>query len=231
MLEKNPAFFSAEFRADLKVVAEAPDPVIAEIAKWLCTINSAKQLSDHDAWIPLLRKTGLVVEDLQKIIGPIFWIASRCLEKSVSMLDLGNDLIEAGVLTGATSEQTKQKILEIGKSIEPLIRKLEVESSPELPLLHIKSFKTRSIFVSEFTEEFEPARDKIQDYKPVLKSLHPRITLQLTFHEDFDPVGILLSLENVKELRTILELAEMQTKTSLQMLSPDKVVTPEHIAK
>jgi hypothetical protein len=233
ILEKSPAFYRSELRADLKAVTEASDSVIGTLSKWLASVRSTEQFSDSDKWVPISRQTGIPLDDLQSIVGSVVWVTSRCAEQDVRLADLVDDLAEAGILGDEPKfrGRAKHNILALGTPIEPLLRNLAAEVSPELPLLHIQSFNTRCVFISEFDEEFDADKDPIQSYKPSLKCLHPRVTLRLTFHEDHDPLGILLSPGNLKQLKMFLDAAEIQLRVASQMVSEDRVVRPKDLPK
>jgi hypothetical protein len=137
-------FVDADFRDDLKALKSASPAVIKSLAKWLATVESAGDLGDSDKWIPALKETGLVLDDLQKVVKPALWMADLCARKHVPMADLVDDLAESGIVgKGAQRKATKQKLLALGSPLEPLLQKAEVKASPELPLLYVKSIKTR----------------------------------------------------------------------------------------
>ncbi len=226
VLEKNPAFFSSELQSDIKRVAATKDETIDAISAWLRGIDAIESLSDSERWVPVSQKTGVLLDDLQKIVACVGWITSRCAENDVRLADFLEDLKEIGVFGPEPQEQeaAKNKLLALGKPLEPLLQKLVIKSSPELPLLHVETFKVRCIFISEFDQEFDPKKDSPTTYKPNLKYLHPRITLRISFHEEQEPIGILLSPENIRDFRKYLELAELQLAVASKMISQQKVV-------
>jgi len=228
LLEKNPVFFDADFRDDLKALKSASPAVIKSLAKWLATVESADDLGDSDKWIPVLKETGLVLDALQKVVKPVLWMADLCARKHVSMADLVDDLAESGIVgNGAQRKATKQKLLALGSPLEPLLQKAEVKASPELPLLYVKAIKTRCVFISEFDKEYNLETDTASSYKPGLRSLHPRVTLQLTFRDEaHEPIGILLSPSNLKDFKGFLEMAEVQLKAAARALPKAKVIHP-----
>jgi hypothetical protein len=230
ILSKNPGYFAKSFRADLKKAEEADEQVINSVAAWLGELADLDDFADIDNWIPASQKTRMSIDDLQDLLGPIMWMVNTCREESAQVEDLIDDLKETGILEDTESGHNLEKtILSLAHAARRLLEEADARTGPSLPLLYISRIRTRCIAVSEFDKGFNVDEDDPKTYKPTLKRIHPRLTLELEFKDKArEPVGILLTPKTLRDLKKWLDLAEVELRATEDAVSSREEVVKEN---
>lgn len=212
ILSEEPIFFTKDFPDDLSRLAHLTESNISAIKEWLSSLEDYSSLSSAEAWIEVSRALVLPIEDLQQALRPIGLIARLCVKHDVGTNNLIEHLEQRGIFAGDDDISKVRELLQL--LTPPMVVLLKVADEaigPDLPLLYIKSAKTQCIIVSEYKVDIDFKADDPQKYKPRIKKLHTRTTLELDFVDsNKEPVGILLTPESLRDLRNTLEAAEIE---------------------
>ena len=224
-LLKDSGFFTKKFQEDLRSLQQANDSLIQNIRNWLEEIKTAEDYEQDDKWARLSSTTGLTLDDLQCILRPVIFIASRSVENNISLEVIIAELRDANATDDFKTVSNRLRLL--GEPLSRLFQNLSDYTSPTLPFLYIENMHTSCIFVSGFEKDIDLQHDDPSMFRPTLKALFPRVSLELSFKDQEEPLGILLSRKELRALRKQLDLAEGQMKAAVEMLKTVKIIDSE----
>jgi hypothetical protein len=225
VLTSKPAFFANDFRSDLKYIESLKPELVTIIVDWFKTAESIEFVIRRNNWINILQKTGLSIEEIERIIKPNYWITTACYDNQVNIDDFILDLKEAGILHDSLASSVfMEKLKNLAQALYSLLSQKKSRKAPTLPLRYLRDITTRCIFISEFQRDFDFDSVKSSEFTPQLKALHPAITFQLAFDDiDHEDIGIIMDRNQITKLKKTIEHAE------IELINAEKILPNEYL--
>jgi hypothetical protein len=227
VLAKEVSFYSKDFKDDITTILSIEQITFNKIIEWLKQIKKLSQVVSTEEFVDLSRIINMPIEDIQRVFRPTTLIAYSAANYRTNPDDLIDDMVEDKILS---EEALIKRVKLICSYIFPIVSDKIKKTAPKVPLRYINEITSRCIIISDLGDSFNVEKDKTNTYIPKLESLHPAITLKLTFKDKSDkPIGMVLSLDDIKRLKKWLDLSEIELNHVSKQLPTNLVIIDEPV--
>jgi hypothetical protein len=207
IVKENSTFLDKAFRDDIECISKLTTEKMGKLCSFIEAFQAFDELNEETNWALFSKEIQEPLDDVLKYARPLQFVAMRAVEEKETVDDIIADLAGLGIIPLDIADDFRK----LTSPIVSLVSEAAAKTTPNLPLLRIRSISTHCGIISEFDEEFSVKTDSPDEYAPEVSRLYPVTTLRLSFYNDEQhPVGIQLARKDLLTVIKWLQLAQVQ---------------------